>query len=114
MNLNHKRIEQARLARDMSRGDLAFKIRTLSAGDLKVDAQHVRRWEKGLHEPSATAIACIAQALGHPIEFFYESGADDDEEEKAALQAALPFVSDVLLSRAMKTRVDELEKAAAR
>jgi len=83
--LNPARIENARLAANMSRADLAFAVRDVTNGRLKPTEQTIRRWSQGRHIPREGAIAAIAVATGHEISFFYEQDAGGDDEEEAEL-----------------------------
>lgn len=94
-----KRFEQARLAANMSRGDLAHEIRLRAKS--KASERHVAGWEKGEYEPSGTVVAAVARATGKDIEFFYEQGGEDDLDEEAAQ------VTDALLDRLVEKRVQQ-------
>jgi transcriptional regulator with XRE-family HTH domain len=71
----------------MSQGDLAYKIRDLSRNNLKPDASSISDYENGRNVPSGDALPIIAEALGKSIEFFYSSGAQEEEDEE---MVALP------------------------
>jgi transcriptional regulator with XRE-family HTH domain len=93
MKVSGERIYQARLAADMSRADLATAVRRVS--DVKATERSVARWEKeeGGIQPSAIALASIADATGKPLDFFYVGrdsfGADAPVSREAAIYAAL-------------------------
>ena len=86
------RFSQARLAANMSHGDFAYKIRELSHNNLKPDASSISDYENGRNVPSGDALPIIAEALGKSIEFFYTSGADEEDEEVAALPSHLELL----------------------
>lgn len=72
---NPARMKQARLGAGFTHSDLARQIGKSET--------NVGRWERGQHEPRGEAVAAIARATGHDIEFFYTEGdgeADDDAE----------------------------------
>lgn len=106
MNFSAARMLDARLAANLSRGDLAHRVRTISGDAIKADSSTIRRWEKGLNEPGASAVGCIAKATGKDIEFFYESGGDDELDEEAALQSAR-LVPEALVERIVEKRVQQ-------
>lgn len=84
------RFSQARLAANMSQGDLAYRIRDLSHNNLKPDASSISDYENGRNVPSGDALPIIAEALGKSIEFFYTSGADEEDDEEAAALLGTP------------------------
>lgn len=110
MRFRPDRVTQARLAADMSRADLAFAVRALTGGDVKASERSVRGWEKGEYQASGTAVAAIAKATGHDIEFFYESGGEDDEEEEAALPANLIDALAQQLARRLLQKTEAKER----
>lgn len=83
--LNPSRIEKARLLANMSRADLAFAVRRVTAGRLKPAEQTIRKWSQGKHLPREGAIAAIAVATGQEISFFYEEDTPEDDDEEAEL-----------------------------
>jgi transcriptional regulator with XRE-family HTH domain len=85
MTFSPHRFSQARLAANMSQGDLAYSIRDLSHNNLKPDASSISDYENGRNVPSGDALPIIAEALGKSIEFFYSSGAEEEDDEEAAL-----------------------------
>lgn len=107
VKFNPSRVLDARLAANLSRGDLAHRVRTLSSDSIKSDSGTIRRWEKGLNEPSASAVACIAKATGKDIEFFYEQGGDDELEEEAALRRATQELGQATLDRLVEKKVEQ-------
>ena len=62
----------------MSRADLAHAIRKATGNELKASERGVRGWERDEYAPSAAAVAAIAQATDHEIEFFYANGNDQE------------------------------------
>jgi len=81
--INPKRINQARLAADMSQADVAYRLRQHGH---KATERSIRRWETGQHAPHANIVPVLADALGISIDELYEStGSDDDEEDEAAV-----------------------------
>lgn len=88
MKFSRHRFVKARLEAGLSQGDLAFRARQHNP-DLKPDAAAISNYETGKHTPSANMLAAVAQATGRDIEFFYESGGEDDLEEEAALPTHL-------------------------
>jgi len=70
----------------MSRGDLAFKMRELSDGEIKPTERSIRGWERNENEPLGTAAVVAARAVGVDVEFFYTSSGEDEETD---LEAAL-------------------------
>ena len=101
---NGHRLETARLKADMSRGDLAFKMRELSDGAVKPTERSIRGWEKNENEPIGTAAVVAAKAVGVDVEFFYTAeGEDEDPDMLAALYRR---------AAARRRVVDELADAA--
>lgn len=81
--INPKRINQARLAADMSQADVAYRLRQHGH---KATERSIRRWETGQHAPHANIVPVLADALGVSIDELYEStGSDDEEEDEAAV-----------------------------
>jgi len=77
--INSQRIYDARLAKDMSQADVAYKLREHGH---KATERSIRRWETGVNAPHANVVPALAEALGITIETLYEQdGADDEEEE---------------------------------
>lgn len=90
-------MREARLRRGWSQAQLAHALQT--------QEQKISRWERGINEPGANAVAAMAVALGQSIEFFYvEASADDDEKEaamrrlqaRALIDSVDPIVADAL------------------
>lgn len=79
--VNPKQIEKARLAANMTHADLAFAIRSVTAGQLRATEQSIRRWINGKHKPSDGVIPAIAEATGQSLEFFYMADSDDEEDD---------------------------------
>jgi transcriptional regulator with XRE-family HTH domain len=72
------RMRKARLRRGWSQSEFARQLNTAE--------QNVGRWERGANKPGADAVAAMARATGHDIEFFYVDGDAEDDEEEAALR----------------------------
>lgn len=104
------KIREARESKGWSQSQLAWEVRKVNPG-LRPDGSAISNYESDKHRPRSAMLYALARALGHPIEFFLEAGGDDDVEEEAALQAALPHVTNVSLSRAMHDRLQELRRA---
>ena len=90
----------------MSRGDLAFAVRRDTQGGIKATERGIRGWEKGENAPSGLTVAVLAKILGTSIEFFYTSGADEDDEE-----VVLPSADEFL--RALRPLFVPGQRAAA-
>jgi len=81
--INPKRINQARLAADMSQADVAHRLRIHGH---KATERSIRRWETGQHAPHANVVPVLAEALGVTIDALYEqTDSSDDEEDEAAV-----------------------------
>ncbi len=80
--INSQRIYDARLAKDMSQADVAYKLRQHGH---KATERSIRRWETGVNAPHANVVPALAEALGISIEKLYEQSDDDDEEDEAVL-----------------------------
>ncbi len=89
--INSQRIYDARLAKDMSQADVAYKLRERGH---KATERSIRRWETGVNAPHANVVPALAEALGITIETLYEqNGADDDEEEDEAALRRLAHIA---------------------
>ncbi len=81
--INSRRLHSARLAKDMSQADVAYKLREHGH---KATERSIRRWESGQHAPHANVVPALAEALGVTIDALYEqTEASDDEEDEAAV-----------------------------
>jgi transcriptional regulator with XRE-family HTH domain len=108
------RLVQARLKAGMTQSDLAFKVRDLSGSRFKVTQAQVSKWEAGRSTPQADVIPVIAEATGKSIEYFYASGADDDEEEAALLGTPhdLANALQAVIERAVREQHEKTRDAA--
>jgi transcriptional regulator with XRE-family HTH domain len=104
--VNPNRIRQARLAANMSRADLAFRIREVSGGKIRTAERSVAGWERGEYKPSDGVIPAIAAATDHEISFFYEQDESDDDEEADLLRDLEQLPADLRLRivRALRAR----------
>ena len=63
------------------------------AWSAKTSQRNIVRWERGHTQPRAGVVARLAEATGHPVEFFYTEtdgpDATDDDKMVADLMAAL-------------------------
>lgn len=90
MRFSGSQLYDLRLQRNMSRADLAFAIRSISAGQIRATERGVRGWEKDENVPRGEALPAIAAALDCEMLELYEgartsSGAEaDDDEDRAA------------------------------
>lgn len=89
----------------MSQTDLAVASRRQNS-TLRVTASDISRYESEKTTPGANVLAAIAKSLRRDIEFFYESGGEDDIDEEAALQAAR-LVPEALVDRIVAKRVQQ-------
>jgi transcriptional regulator with XRE-family HTH domain len=81
-------MKEARLGSGFTHSDLARHIGKSET--------NVGRWERGQHEPRGEAVAAIARATGHEIEFFYTEGEGDaDDDAEAAMRR---LIADRILS----------------
>lgn len=79
------KMKQARLAAGLTQDQLAWHALT--------SQRNIVRWEQGHNVPRPAAVARIAEATGHPVEFFHiETESADDEP--AGVEEAL--VNDLL------------------
>ena len=86
---NPRHLNQARLRAGMSQDDLAYKVRDLSENRVKANHSSVSDHERGVNTPTGETVVLYAAATGQSIEFFYASGAEEEEdEEKVALSPA--------------------------
>jgi transcriptional regulator with XRE-family HTH domain len=82
------RMKEARLGAGFTHADLARQTGKSET--------NVGRWERGQHEPRGAAVAAIARATGHDIEFFYTEGEGDaDDDAEAAMRRV---VADMVLN----------------
>jgi len=98
----------------MTQSDLAFKVRDLSGNRFKVTQAQVSKWEAGRSTPQADVIPVIAEATGQSIEYFYTSGAGDEDEEEAALLGSpqdLANALQALVERTVREHAREREAA---
>ena len=85
-----KRLKQARLERGLTLEGIAHQIGT--------DFSTIWRYEADQRTPSGPTLYALAQAYGHPVEWFYSSEDDPEEapepdpEEDAQYQADLDLV----------------------
>ncbi len=82
MKVNGAQIRAARAnAGKMTQAALARAIDT--------SERNIARWEHGDNEPRAEALMRIANATGHPVEFFYQGTPSADDSSASDLEAAL-------------------------
>jgi transcriptional regulator with XRE-family HTH domain len=77
------KLEQLRLAKQLTQHDLASRLRTRGFGTTQAT---ISRWESQGHQPSGAVLPALAEELECSIGDFY--GSDDDEEEDPPLTAA--------------------------
>ena len=119
-NLLGTRIRQARRA--MPQENARRVSQEAFASKLGVHWVTVSSWERGKYPPSLENLVAIAQLTGKPLEFFVsEDGsgeAGDEDEEEAALHAAVDALVGTLVARvrALSTRdaSDELTRERVR
>lgn len=108
MRVRGERIYQARLQANMSRADLATRIRTLSRDRIKATERGIRRWEKeerGI-QPNASSVLLIAEATGKAVPYFYAADDADEEESSLSLTRDLHSVIDRIVdARLSRERV---------
>lgn len=92
MRFSGDALSQRRLARNMSRADLAVAIRRVSGGEIKATERGVRGWEKNEYTPHADSVPAIAEALECNTGDLFESNGrhvDDDEDRGAKVPQSL-------------------------
>lgn len=85
LTFSPQRLRKARLRKSWSQADLAYALKT--------SEKNVGRWERGENVPRMEAVAAIAVATGHALEFFLVDGDAEDDDQEAALRKQ---ASDVL------------------
>lgn len=79
--INPHRINQARLAADMSQADVAYRLRQRGH---KASERSIRRWETGENTPHANVVPDLAASLGVPISELYAPDETDAPFQDAA------------------------------
>ena len=92
---SHNHLYQARLKANHSQSTLAAALQYRTRGwsrPLLTSQSKISDWETGKNAPEDRAIRVLAAELGQEIEFFYTSGADEEDEEEAALPSHLELL----------------------
>jgi transcriptional regulator with XRE-family HTH domain len=93
---NPKQLYQARLKANHSQATLAAALQNRTRGwsrPLLTSQSKISDWETGRNAPEDRAVRVLAEELGQGRDFFYSSGADEEEdEEKVALPSHLELL----------------------
>jgi transcriptional regulator with XRE-family HTH domain len=107
------RIRAARAAKGWSRDTLAYEIRRrLPNGEYLTTGRSIQRWESNSNKPAADIVPTVAEALDVSVAFLHGEEGDPDDEEEAAVQAALVDLSDALMA-VLERRQKQREESAS-